>query len=85
MTAIRSPAGEGERRRVAAELDLPMVRGQVLFPDAKNEYVTVAGAEAVAVVVGSMRCSRYEALTRGGGRELLNSEVITEAIRPCTP
>ena len=39
----------------------------------------------VAVAVGSMRCSRYEAMAGGGGRERLNSEAITEAIRPCTP
>ena len=32
-----------------------------------------------------MRCSRYEALAGGGGRELLNSAAITEAIRPCNP
>ena len=36
----------------------------------------------VAVAVGSMRCSRYEALAGGGGRELLNSEAVAEAIRP---
>ena len=35
--------------------------------------------------VGSMRCSRYEALAGGGGRERLNSGAITEAIRPSTP
>ena len=32
-----------ERRRAAAELDIPMARGQVLFPDAQIEYVTAAG------------------------------------------
>ena len=32
-----------------------------------------------------MRGSRYEALAGGGGRELLNSEAITEAIRPFSP
>ena len=26
------------------ELDIPMARGQVLFPDAQIEYVTAAGA-----------------------------------------
>lgn len=31
------------RRRAAAELDLPMARGKVLFPDAQIEYVTAAG------------------------------------------
>ena len=39
----------------------------------------------VAVAVGSMRCSRYEALAGSGGRAWLNSEAITEAIRPCNP
>ena len=34
-----------ERRRAAAELDLPMARGKVLFPDAQIEYVTAAGVE----------------------------------------
>ena len=29
--------------RAAAELDLPMARGKVLFPDAQIEYVTAAG------------------------------------------
>ena len=33
-----------ERRRAAAELDLPMACGKVLFPDAQIEYVTAAGA-----------------------------------------
>ena len=32
-----------ERQRAAAELDLPMARGKVLFPDAQIEYVTAAG------------------------------------------
>ena len=32
-----------ERRRAAAELDLPLARGKVLFPDAQIEYVTAAG------------------------------------------
>ena len=32
------------RRRAAAELDLPMARGKVLFPDAQIEDVTAAGA-----------------------------------------
>ncbi len=44
-----------------------------------------AGGGVVAVAVGSIRCSRYEALAGGGGRELLNSEAITEAIRPFNP
>ena len=39
----------------------------------------------VAVAVGSMRCSRYEALAGGGGRARLNSDASTEAIRPCNP
>ena len=39
----------------------------------------------VAVAVGSMRCSRYEALAGGGWLARLTSEAITEAIRPCTP
>ena len=43
---------------------------------------TAAGVGVVAVAVGSMRCSRYEALAGGGGRELLNSEAVAEAIRP---
>ena len=46
---------------------------------------TAAGVGVVAVAVGSMRCSRSEALTGGGGFELLNSAAITEAIRPFTP
>ena len=46
---------------------------------------TVAGVGVGAVAVGSMRCSRSEALAGGGGRELLNSEAITEAIRPFNP
>ena len=36
-------AAVAERRRAAAELDLPMARGKVLFPDAQIEYVTAAG------------------------------------------
>ena len=43
------------------------------------------GGGAVTVAVGSMRCSRYEALAGDGGRELLNSEAITQAIRPFNP
>ena len=32
------------RVEAAAALDLPMARGEVLFPDAQIEYVTAAGA-----------------------------------------
>ncbi len=32
-----------ERQRSAAELDLPVARGKVLFPDAQIEYVNAAG------------------------------------------
>ena len=46
--------------------------------------ITVGRGMVVAVAVGSMRSSRYEALPGGGGRERLTSEAITEAIRPCT-
>ena len=60
-------------------------------PTAPSGSGSTSGARAgmrwvvVAVAVGSMRCSRYEAMAGGGGRERLNSEAITEAIRPCTP
>ena len=36
--------GRVARIRIDAELDLPMARGKVLFPDAQIEYVTAAGA-----------------------------------------
>ena len=36
-------AAEAERCRAAAELDLPIEQGKVLFPDAQIEYVNAAG------------------------------------------
>ena len=51
-----------ERRREAAELDLPMARGQVLFPDAQIEYVTAAGA--------GRRCNVEVASEHYGGRDI---------------
>ena len=38
-----------------------------------------AATQAGGGAVGRMRCSRYEALAGGGGRERLTSEAITEA------
>ena len=47
-----------ERRRAAAELDLPMARGKVLFPDAQIEYVTAAGVGEVDQARNAERTER---------------------------
>ena len=51
-----------ERRRAAVEFDLPMARGQVLFPDAQIVYVTAAGV--------SRRCNVEVASEHYGGGDI---------------
>ena len=49
-----TPAGAAR----AAELDLPMARGKVLFPDAQIEYVTAAGVGEVDQARNAERTER---------------------------
>ena len=56
-----------ERRRAAAELDLPMARGKVLFPDAQIEYVTAAGSWAALQRRGRVGALRRRGHPRKGG------------------
>ena len=84
---IEAAGGRVVRIRIDAEL-----KGQVASEHygggcspARAVAGTAAGVGVVSVAVGSMRCSRYKALTGGGEFELLNSDAITEAIRPFNP
>ena len=56
-----------ERRRAAAELDLPMARGQVLFPDAQIEYVDRGGRGAALQRRGRVGALRRRGHPREGG------------------
>ena len=55
---VQRPARGARPARRAAELDLPMARGKVLFPDAQIEYVTAAGVGEVDQARNAERTER---------------------------